>query len=75
MQRVALLGLGAMGSGMAANWLKKGFPLTLYNRSREKATALQAAGAAVAPTPRAAAAEADVIAAMLLLYGRESRAQ
>ena len=54
-----------MGSGMAANWLKKGFPLTLYNRSRERATALQAAGAAVAPTPRAAAAEADVILAIV----------
>ena len=61
MQRVALLGLGAMGSGMAANWLKRGFPLTVYNRSRKKADALEAAGAGFAPTPREAAAEADVI--------------
>ena len=26
MQRIALLGVGTMGAGMAANWLKKGFP-------------------------------------------------
>ena len=36
MQRVALLGTGIMGAGMAANWLAKGFPLTVYNRTRSK---------------------------------------
>ncbi len=61
MQRVALLGLGAMGSGMAANWLKKGFSLTIYNRTPEKAKALAAAGAKIAASPLEAAKDADVI--------------
>src|SRR4051794_25573626 len=61
MQRIALLGLGAMGSGLAANWLKKGFPLAIYNRSPDKAKPLVAAGAALAATPREAAEGADVV--------------
>src|SRR5271170_3568286 len=65
MQRVALLGLGAMGSGMAANWLKRGFPLTVYNRSRKKAVELEVAGAKFASTPREAAEEADVVLAIV----------
>lgn len=65
MQQVAILGLGIMGSGMAHNLLKAGFSLTVYNRSRDKATALESAGAQVAETPRAAAESADVIVAMV----------
>ena len=42
--KVALLGLGTMGSGMAQNLLKADFPLTVYNRTRAKAEALEAAG-------------------------------
>lgn len=65
MQRVALLGLGIMGSGMAANWLKKGFSLAVYNRTRSKAEPLAAQGARVADTPRQAAEDADIIVAMV----------
>lgn len=65
MQRVALLGLGIMGSGMAANWLSKGFTLAVYNRTRSKAEPFAAQGARVAATPRQAAEDADVIAAMV----------
>lgn len=65
MQRVALLGLGTMGAGMAANWLAKGFPLSVWNRTSGKAQALIAKGAGVAPTPREAAGGADVILAMV----------
>ena len=39
-QRIALLGVGTMGRGMAANLLKAGFPLTIYNRTRAKAEPL-----------------------------------
>ena len=35
-QSVALLGVGTMGAGMAANLLKAGFPLAVWNRSRAK---------------------------------------
>jgi len=65
MQRIAMLGLGTMGAGMAANWLKKGFPLTVWNRTRAKAEALGAEGAAVAGTPREAASSADIVWAMV----------
>ena len=39
MQRVAILGLGIMGGGMAANWLAKGFEVSVWNRTRAKAAA------------------------------------
>ena len=34
--RVAILGLGIMGGGMAGRLLSAGFPLSVYNRSRER---------------------------------------
>jgi 3-hydroxyisobutyrate dehydrogenase len=64
-QSVALLGLGTMGAGMAANLLKAGFPLAVYNRSREKAEGFAAQGARVAETPADAVRGAGVILAML----------
>ncbi len=65
MLRVALLGLGTMGAGMAANWLAKGFPLSVWNRTPAKAQALAAQGAKAAATPRDAAEGADCIFAMV----------
>jgi 3-hydroxyisobutyrate dehydrogenase len=65
MQRVAILGLGIMGGGMAANWLAKGFEVSVWNRTRAKAEPLAAKGAKVAATPREAAAGADFIFAMV----------
>ena len=62
---VAILGLGTMGIGMAANLLKTGFPLTVYNRTAAKADSLAAAGAQVAKTPAEAAAGAAVILSMV----------
>jgi 3-hydroxyisobutyrate dehydrogenase len=64
-QRVALLGLGTMGFGMAKNLLKAGFPLTVYNRTRAKAEPLAVEGAHIAETPADAARDADVIVSML----------
>ena len=65
MQRVAILGLGVMGAGMAANWLAKGFELSVWNCTPAKAQALAGKGAKVAATPREAAAGADFIFAMV----------
>jgi 3-hydroxyisobutyrate dehydrogenase len=64
-QSVALLGLGTMGAGMAANLLKAGFPLAVWNRSRAKAEAFAAQDARVAETPADAARGASVILSML----------
>jgi 3-hydroxyisobutyrate dehydrogenase-like beta-hydroxyacid dehydrogenase len=55
--RVAFLGLGIMGSAMAANLVKKGHQVTTWNRSGNKCVA----GAKAAATPKAAAAGADVV--------------
>jgi len=64
-QRVAILGLGTMGIGMAKNLLKAGFPVTAYNRTRAKAEPLAAEGAQIANTPAEAAADADLILSMV----------
>jgi 3-hydroxyisobutyrate dehydrogenase len=63
--RVALLGLGVMGGGMASRLLAAGFPLAVYNRNRVKADALAAAGARVGLSPRDAATGADIVVAMV----------
>jgi 3-hydroxyisobutyrate dehydrogenase len=62
---VALLGLGTMGSGMAANLLKAGFSVTVYNRTAAKARPLIDAGARFASTPAEAVTDASVIISML----------
>lgn len=64
-QTVALLGLGTMGSGMASNLLKAGFPLRVYNRTRSKAEPLADQGATVVGSPEEAARGADVVLTML----------
>lgn len=63
--RVALIGLGTMGTGMAGRLLASHFPTTLYNRNQEKALPFAKQGATVAASPREAAANADVVISMV----------
>lgn len=63
---VACIGLGRMGSGIAGNIQKKGFPLTVYNRTSEKTKPFVAAGARAARTAREAAAAADIVITNLM---------
>lgn len=63
--RVGFLGLGIMGSAMAENVLKNEYPLTVYNRTRERTSILAELGATVAATPREVAEDSDVVVAML----------
>ncbi|TWB41925.1 NAD(P)-dependent oxidoreductase [Nitrospirillum pindoramense] len=65
MSKVAFLGLGAMGARMAANLVKAGHAVTVWNRSPAATADLTALGAAAAPSPRAAAAGADFVIAMV----------
>jgi len=65
MKRVALIGLGTMGSGIAANLLKGGYELCVFNRTREKAAPLLAQGAIWAESPFAAAAQAELVIAVV----------
>jgi 3-hydroxyisobutyrate dehydrogenase-like beta-hydroxyacid dehydrogenase len=60
--RVAVIGLGGMGSRIARRLLDAGHELTVWNRTREKAEAL---GATVAASPAEAASEADVVITMV----------
>jgi 3-hydroxyisobutyrate dehydrogenase len=62
---VTVLGLGAMGSRMAASLLKAGHQVIVWNRSAEPAHALQASGAIVAATPREATQNAAFVIAMV----------
>lgn len=64
-ERVAILGLGTMGMGMARNLLKAGFQVNAYNRTRARAEPLAADGAHIADSPADAARDADVIVSML----------
>jgi 3-hydroxyisobutyrate dehydrogenase len=59
--RVAILGLGIMGSGMAGRVLSAGFPLVVFNRNRDKAGPLAAKGATVANSAKEAASHADIV--------------
>ena len=58
---VGLIGLGLMGRPMAANLLKAGFPLTVWNRTASRADELVAQGAHAAKTAKEAAAASDVL--------------
>jgi len=66
-QRVGFIGLGIMGSRMAANLRRAGFELKVFNRTRERAEAWAAEhGGAVADSPRAAAEGAEVVITMVV---------
>ena len=61
---IGFIGLGNMGRGMAANLVSAGYPVTVYNRSAEKANALVRQGATLARTV-AEACGGDVVITML----------
>lgn len=67
---IAFIGLGIMGRAMAANLLKAGHHVTVYNRTKERTGALAEAGANVAETAKAAASGADAV--VLMLTGPEA---
>jgi len=63
--RIAFLGLGIMGGGMARRLLANGFPLTVFNRNAEKSKPFANDGARVANSPREAAENAGAIISMV----------
>lgn len=65
MTRVAMIGLGRMGSGMAGRLLAAGNELVVANRTPERAAALVAAGAISASTPAEAANGAEAVIVMV----------
>lgn len=65
MERVGFVGLGIMGSPMARNALKAGFPVTVTNRTLARAKPLAEAGATVVATPREVAERSDLVVTMV----------
>jgi 3-hydroxyisobutyrate dehydrogenase-like beta-hydroxyacid dehydrogenase len=63
--RIGFVGLGIMGSAMAANLQKAGYKLTVWNRATDKCNQLVANGAAVATSPKAVAEKSDLIISMM----------
>jgi 3-hydroxyisobutyrate dehydrogenase len=62
-KRIGFAGMGLMGSRMALNLVKKGFEVTVWNRTPEKCEPLAREGARVARVPRDLAEAADVVVA------------
>jgi 3-hydroxyisobutyrate dehydrogenase-like beta-hydroxyacid dehydrogenase len=58
---ISYLGLGTMGSGMAANLLKAGYKLTVWNRNAVKCEPFARKGARGADTPADAVRDVDLI--------------
>lgn len=63
--RVAVLGLGIMGGGMGGRLVSAGFPLSVYNRNRDKAAKFAADGARIAESAREAASRSEIIISMV----------
>jgi 3-hydroxyisobutyrate dehydrogenase len=64
MLRIAFLGLGKMGFGMAARLVAAGHSVSVFNRTAARADPLVRLGARAAASPRSAAQNADVIIGM-----------
>jgi 3-hydroxyisobutyrate dehydrogenase-like beta-hydroxyacid dehydrogenase len=66
--RLGFIGLGIMGSRMAANVARAGFPLTVWNRTRETAERFADAhdGVAVAGSPAELAAASEIVVSMVV---------
>ena len=65
METVAIFGLGQMGQGMALRLLESGYPLGVYNRTREKAVAAVEKGAELFDNPATAVGAAGLLITML----------
>jgi 3-hydroxyisobutyrate dehydrogenase len=64
-QKIAIFGCGAMGSRMAQNLLNANYPVVVYNRTAAKVQSLIDRGALYAATPKAAAAQAEIVISMV----------
>jgi 3-hydroxyisobutyrate dehydrogenase len=64
-QRVAFIGLGRMGRGMAGRYIDADFEVAVWNRSKAKAEDLIARGARWASSPADAAIDADAVVTMV----------
>jgi len=59
--KLGWIGLGSLGTPMSQRHIAAGYPVTVYNRTKEKEAALKAAGAAVAETPAELLNNTDIV--------------
>jgi 3-hydroxyisobutyrate dehydrogenase-like beta-hydroxyacid dehydrogenase len=60
-RRIAVVGTGIMGSGIVHNYLKNGYEVIVWNRTKAHADTLISEGAQWAATPKEAVEKADII--------------
>src|SRR5215470_16372325 len=65
MSKVSVMGLGAMGFRMAQRLLKAGHEVVVYNRTKERASAIESEGAQLAASPREAAERSYIVISMV----------
>ena len=70
MEHIGFIGLGAMGSAMAANIAQAGYPLSVWNRSKAKIEAFRKSGIAACATPAELAAASNII--IIMVFGPEA---
>jgi 3-hydroxyisobutyrate dehydrogenase-like beta-hydroxyacid dehydrogenase len=61
MKKIAIIGTGIMGAGMATNYLKNGYEVHVWNRGKERLGPLVELGAIEAASPKAAAQSVDIV--------------
>jgi 3-hydroxyisobutyrate dehydrogenase-like beta-hydroxyacid dehydrogenase len=61
MKKIAVIGLGIMGHGIADNFLKNDYEVFVWNRNKDKATDLVNKGAKLVDSPNEAAHHADMV--------------
>ncbi|BBO80347.1 NAD(P)-dependent oxidoreductase [Desulfosarcina ovata] len=64
-KRIGWIGTGVMGAAMCGHLLSAGYPVTVFNRGREKADPIIAKGAVWADTPKAVAQKSDIVFTMV----------
>jgi len=62
---ISFLGIGLMGKPMAMNLIKRGYPVTVWNRTPSKAAELMSAGARLGKSPGDAVRHAEAVVLML----------
>jgi 2-hydroxy-3-oxopropionate reductase len=65
MKTIGFIGIGGMGSGMAANLIKAGYRLVVNDLRREQAKGLEGEGAQFKETPKAVAESCELVLSML----------
>lgn len=61
MNKIGIIGTGMLGSAVGLHLLEKGFPLTVYNRTKEKTDQLEKKGARVVSSPKDVALESNLV--------------